>query len=300
MYQFIEGKISVLVCTSIIETGIDIPNVNTIIINKAQNFGLSQLYQIRGRVGRSDKQAFAYMLIPKGLRLSRNAYKRLKSIEKNTSLGSGYNISKSDMEIRGVGTLFGYKQSGGLSRIGYGLYSKMIKEVLQEKNILEKKFIVEPEDISVMLYYDVAIPDEYISSESIRLEFYRKLACCDDLEGFSKIEYEAENRYGPIPQSLTNLINNYKTRVYCASLGIRKCIYIKNILQLEFLPKGVAGKRDLFIPKLIQITKEQKAEPRFLPIENNILHININFKQDVDIYSFVDNILNKLLAMFLT
>lgn len=300
MYSFIEGDINVLVCTSIIETGIDIPNVNTIIINKAHSLGLSQLYQIRGRVGRSDKQAFAYMLIPKGLRLSENAYKRLKSIERNTSLGSGYNISKSDMEIRGVGTIFGYKQSGGLSQIGYGLYSKMIKEVLQEKKVVKKKFVIEPEDVSVMLYFDVAIPDEYINSESIRLEFYRKFACCDDLNGFSKIEYEVENRYGPIPQSLTNLINNYKTRVYCAKLGIKKCVFIKNSLQLEFLPNGVASKGDLFIPKLIQITEEQKAKPRFLPVDNNILHINIKLKQGVDIYSFVDNILNKLLAIFLT
>ncbi|MBC8197885.1 MAG: DEAD/DEAH box helicase [Candidatus Marinimicrobia bacterium] len=300
MYHFIEGEIDVLVCTSIIETGIDIPNVNTIIINKAHNLGLSQLYQIRGRVGRSDKQAFAYLLIPKGLRLSRNAYKRLKSIEKNTSLGSGYNISKSDMEIRGVGSIFGYKQSGGLSQIGYGLYSKMIKEVLQEKKIIKKKFVIEPEEVSVMLYFDVAIPDEYICSESIRLEFYRKFACCNELEGFSKIEYEVENRYGPIPRPLTNLINNYKTRVYCAKLGIKKCVFIKNTLQLEFLPSGVASKGDLFIPKLIQITEEQKAKPRFLPVDNNILHININLKQGVDIYSFVDNILNKLLAIFLT
>lgn len=299
MNHFIEGRIDVLVCTSIIETGIDIPNVNTIIINRAHRFGLSQLYQIRGRVGRTDKQAFAYLLIPKGFQLSINAYKRLKSIEKNTSLGSGYNISKSDMEIRGVGTIFGYKQSGGLSQIGYGLYSKMIKETLQERKIIEKIFIFEPEDISVKLFIDMAIPSEYINSEPIRLEFYRKLAKCDDFNRFSKIEYEIENRFGPIPQSFKNLINNYKTRIYCAKLGVSKCVINKHNLQFDFATQGVAGSIETFIPQLISLLQEQNTEPRFLQGDNKSLTVNIKLNKDVDIYTFVETILNKLTAIFI-
>ena len=300
MTKFIGGKIDVLVCTSIIETGIDIPNVNTVIINRAHRFGLSQLYQIRGRVGRSDKQAFAYLLIPKGFQLSKNAYKRLKSIEKNTSLGSGYNVSKSDMEIRGVGTVFGYKQSGGLSNIGYGLYSKLVKESLEKRRVLDKIFIIDPEETSVKLYIDMAIPGEYISVESVRIEFYRKLSTCDKLEDFSKIEYEMENRYGPIPSSVKNLINNYKTRVYCATLGIKKCVYSKGELHLLFLQEGVASSVDIFISKMIDLCSEQGLEPKFLPEDGSVLIVNVKLNKSIDIYIFVESILNKLTSLILT
>ena len=299
MSLFIEGKTDVLVCTSIIETGIDIPNVNTVIINRAHLFGLSQLYQIRGRVGRSDRQAFAYLMIPKGYRLSKNAYKRLKSIEKNTSLGSGYNISKSDMEIRGVGSIFGYKQSGGLSQIGYGLYSKLIKESLEDKNFVKKSFIIDPEDISVKLYIDMAIPLDYISSESIRLEFYRKLSQCDKLDHFMKIKYELENRFGPQPNSVKNLIDNYKARIYCAKLGIKSCVYSDGILQLVFLSAGVSRSIDSLIPFIVEFCAKRSITPKFLPGDREALLVNISLNKNLDIYTFLESILNKLTTLIL-
>ena len=145
MVAFISGKIDVLVCTSIIESGIDVPAANCIIINNSHLFGLSQLYQMRGRVGRGRQQAYAYLLVPKRILLSEKALKRIKSIEENTSLGSGYNISMTDMEIRGSGSLFGYKQSGGSSSMGYEMYTRMVQRVLHESGTLGSGFRILPE-----------------------------------------------------------------------------------------------------------------------------------------------------------
>ena len=121
-----------MLCTTIIESGLDVSNANTIIINNAQNFGLSQLYQIRGRVGRSHRQAYCYLLVPKGKTISENARKRLKAIEQYTSLGSGYEISLKDLEIRGAGNLFGYKQSGNIATVGFEMYCKILQEAVDE------------------------------------------------------------------------------------------------------------------------------------------------------------------------
>ena len=295
MVDFINQKVDVLVCTSIIEMGIDIPNANTIIINKAHRFGLSQLYQIRGRVGRGHNQAYAYLLVPKGHHLSKNAYRRLKNIEKNTSLGSGYNISKSDMEIRGVGSVFGYKQSGGLGRIGYSLYSKLIKESLVEKKIITNPFVVEPEDTSVMLYKDMVIPEKYISSKQIRLEFYRRLSTCDLVENFSKIEYEFSNRFGVLPQSLKNLINNYKVKIFCAKLGIKKCSYSNKKLNMVFISSGVAKHSNIFVEKFISFCSSKSVLPKFIPLDDDSISVDIYINSNIDIYTFLENILNKLL-----
>ena len=149
MVAFISGKIDVLVCTSIIESGIDVPAANCIIINNSHLFGLSQLYQMRGRVGRGHQQAYAYLLVPKRILLSEKALKRIKSIEENISLGSGYNISMTDMEIRGSGSLFGYKQSGGSSSMGYEMYTRMVQRVLHESGKLGSGFRILPEDVVV-------------------------------------------------------------------------------------------------------------------------------------------------------
>ena len=171
MNRFINKEIDVLVCTSIIETGIDIANANTVIINNAQQFGLSQLYQIRGRVGRGIKQAYAYLLLSQGRVLKKDAHRRLKVIEENTHLGAGYNISNMDLEIRGAGAVFGYKQSGQVSKVGVEYYNTLLKEAVNKK--LDRP--TTREGLGVLFYGKSLIPRHYISNDTVRLSFYTKI-----------------------------------------------------------------------------------------------------------------------------
>ena len=201
MVAFISGKIDVLVCTSIIESGIDVPAANCIIINNSHLFGLSQLYQMRGRVGRGRQQAYAYLLVPKRILLSEMALKRIKSIEENTSLGSGYNISMTDMEIRGSGSLFGYKQSGGSSSMGYEMYTRMVQRVLHESGKLGSGFRILPEDVVVELYKKRFIPEKYIAIESVRMSVYKSLTSATLVKELDDILYNLVNRFGPRSRS---------------------------------------------------------------------------------------------------
>ncbi len=246
--DFQNKKIDVLVCSSIIETGIDIPNTNTIIINRAHRFGLAQLHQIRGRVGRSHQKASALLLIPRGLSLNENAYRRLKAIEKHSGLGEGYNISSMDLEIRGSGTVFGYRQSGGVGRVGAELYTQLINQALKSKinpNVRNKMSV---DQVVIAVYNDGTIPETYIKPESIRLDFYRKLAQVNTAEAMLEVEYALENRFGPIPPLLHHLIFETKTRIRCCQLGIETVRLTSGILSFEFIREWIISHlEDIFI-----------------------------------------------------
>ena len=224
MVAFISGKIDVLVCTSIIESGIDVPAANCIIINNSHLFGLSQLYQMRGRVGRGRQQAYAYLLVPKRILLSEKALKRIKSIEENISLGSGYNISMTDMEIRGSGSLFGYRQSGGGGSVGYEMYTRLIQRTVHEVGGLESGFRILPEDVEIELYPSRYIPESYISVESVRMSIYKSLVTVFDEKGLDDILYGLVDRFGAPPASVINLINESRLRLVAARLGINSIV----------------------------------------------------------------------------
>ena len=210
MQNFLDKKIDVLLCTSIIETGIDVANANTVIVNNAHSFGLSQLYQIRGRVGRSSSQAYAYLLIPEGKNLKRDAFRRLKAIEQNTHLGAGYNISNMDLEIRGAGAVFGYKQSGGVGSVGFELYSVYIKEALTRLD--QKVVLFSPQDVIVNIFSSAVIPEDYLPSTNLRIQFYRQLNSIENMEGLLLLQKEMENRMGPTPLPLKNLFKVWKIK----------------------------------------------------------------------------------------
>lgn len=227
MRAFVRQEIDVLVSTSIIETGIDIPNANTIIINRAHLFGLSQLYQIRGRVGRGTRLAHAYLFIPNRISLNRDAFRRLKAIEENTSLGSGYNISKMDLEIRGAGTLFGYRQSGGSGGVGFELYAHFITDAIRKKAPESSETLpeIKVDDVTIRIYPDCLIPEDYIKPANIRIGFYRKLSRADTLSDLNAIEYEMQNRFGVAVESVKRLLFTTRARIECAYLGIEKITY---------------------------------------------------------------------------
>ena len=296
MNRFINKEIDVLVCTSIIETGIDIANANTVIINNAQQFGLSQLYQIRGRVGRGVRQAYAYLLLPQGRVLKSDAYKRLKAIEENTHLGAGYNISNMDLEIRGAGAVFGYKQSGGVGRVGFELYSLYIKEVLAS---LKKESVPDifPQDIIVNIYKNTIIPEEYISSPSIRISFYRKLSSVVSIENINDIENELTNRFGPTPTSIRPLIDFWKIRVIASSCGILSLEKSKGILSVILCQSFLEHSIDLIFKHLPALSKELGWEYQFKPQNNNNLCLLFNLDNDTEISSKVLVFMNKLRAI---
>ena len=200
---FFDGDISILVCSTIIESGLDVSNANCIIINEPQNLGLSQLYQIRGRVGRGPRQASCYLFIPKKTKLSEKAHRRLKTIERHTSLGSGYNIATNDLDIRGGGAVFGYKQSGQISRIGLEYYNNLLKKAVAEKT----GFLEEEKTIDVFFFGKSLIPIYYVLSESDRFLFYTKINKGLDLQSISDIEKELIDRYGKPPKETTNYLN---------------------------------------------------------------------------------------------
>jgi transcription-repair coupling factor (superfamily II helicase) len=293
MNRFINKKIDVLVCTSIIETGIDIANANTVIINNAQQFGLSQLYQIRGRVGRGIKQAYAYLLLPKGRVLKKDAYRRLKAIEENTQLGAGYNISNMDLEIRGAGAVFGYKQSGGVGGVGFELYSLYIKDVLSRLGH-EKKSALMPQDVIVNMYNNAIISEEYIPSPSIRISFYRKLSSVVSIDNINDIEGELIDRFGPTPLCVDLLINVWKMKVAASTSGVLSLEKRNGILSVILYQSILEHSVDLIFEFISEISKELDWEYHFKSQNNNNLCILFNIGNSGDISSKVLVFMDKL------
>ncbi|SCX78600.1 transcription-repair coupling factor [Alkaliphilus peptidifermentans] len=203
MLEYYEGEYDVLVCTTIIETGLDIPNVNTIIIHDADRLGLSQLYQLRGRVGRSNRQAYAYLMYEKDKVLSEVAEKRLKAIKEFTEFGSGFKIAMRDLEIRGAGNLLGGEQHGHMSAIGYDLYVKLLEEAIGE---LKGESVERFEETTIELSIDAYISDKYIINQSQKIEIYKKIASIRNKEDLYSVEEEIEDRFGDIPNSVRNLL----------------------------------------------------------------------------------------------
>ena len=220
MLDFIDYKYDILVATTIIENGIDIPRANTIIINRADNYGLSQLYQLRGRVGRSNRRAYAYLLIPSELELTPIARRRLSAIREFSDLGAGFRLAALDLELRGAGNLLGGQQSGHLDALGFDLYTKMLERTIAE---MRGEEIADETSVSINLGVDVAIPHEYISEASQRLRTYKRISSADSEETLMTIHAEIEDRYGRIPESVENLfaygrLRKLSEQVYVVSI----------------------------------------------------------------------------------
>ncbi len=217
MLDFCNGDFDVLLCTTIIENGVDIPGANTLIVQNADRFGLSQLYQLRGRVGRSNRSAFAYFTTPPARSLSEDAHKRLMAIEEFTQMGSGFKIAMRDLEIRGAGNLLGGEQHGHMSKIGYDLYCKMIKETVDENLGKAKK---ERLQTSIELKMDAYISEEYIPSESVRFAFYRKISEIVSKDEYFDICEEMKDRFGKLPLCTESLLKIAYIRAMMSDIGV--------------------------------------------------------------------------------
>ena len=244
MEKFINQKIDVLVCTTILESGIDIPNANTIIVENADRLGLAQLYQIRGRVGRSDRQAYAYITYRRDKMITEVAEKRLKAIKEFTEFGSGFKIAMRDLEIRGAGSMLGEIQHGHIDEVGYDTYCKILDEVIKE----EKGIKVEEEpEITIDINVSSFIPDSYIENTDQKMESYRNIAVCRTKEDFKNIQEDLTDRFGKMPQEVINLIEIAKLKENCKNCGIIKVIQKQNNIILYFEPE----KCTLDITKLV-------------------------------------------------
>ncbi|HHV82414.1 MAG TPA: transcription-repair coupling factor, partial [Tepidanaerobacter syntrophicus] len=231
MLGFYDHDYDVLVCTTIIESGLDIPNANTLIVTSADRLGLSQLYQLRGRVGRSNRQAFAYLTYKKDKVLSEAAEKRLSAIREFTEFGSGFKIALKDLEIRGAGNILGAEQHGHMMAIGYDLYTKLLAAAIKEL-----KGEKEEEEIRPTLEFDVNayISDEYITNASVKMEIYRKMATAETLGEIDDLEEEIEDRFGDIPEATRNLIIISKLRVLATKLKIASIIQQGEVINIKF------------------------------------------------------------------
>ena len=204
MINFMKKEYDVLVCTTIIETGIDIPNVNTMIVNNADKMGLSQLYQLRGRVGRSNKIAYAYFMYTKDKVLTEVAEKRLKALKDFTELGSGFKIAMRDLEIRGAGNMMGSSQHGHMAAIGYDLYCRMLEDTVK---LIKGEIEQEPIETTVDIKMDAYIPSSYIEDEIQKIEVYKKIAAIENMDDYTEIKEELEDRYSSIPEAVYNLMD---------------------------------------------------------------------------------------------
>lgn len=244
LMRFLEGDLDVLVATSIVENGLDIPNANTMIINNAQNFGLSDLHQMRGRVGRNNQKAFCYLLVPSYSVLTDEAQKRLKAIEEFSTIGSGFNIAMRDLDIRGAGNILGAEQSGFISEIGYDMYHKILNEAIEELKESDFKELFQQEleenkeyvkECMIETDLEVLLPDDYVSSISERLLLYKELNDTRSEEDLDQYRLRLTDRFGPIPDSTEELIRTITLRRMAKELGIEKVILKQDKMVCHFV-----------------------------------------------------------------
>ena len=259
IYDFLNKRYHMLISTKIIESGLDIPNVNTIIVNRADRFGLAELHQLRGRVGRSDRQAFAYFLVPSLNTITKKSVKRLQAIEEYTELGGGFNLSMRDLEIRGSGNLLGTEQSGYIDSVGFDLYLKMVDETVEELKQSEFKDVFqdlpkqkERSEPTVDTYFEIGIPQKYMPDQADRLSFYTALFSMINIEEVDEIKEEIEDRFGKPPAIVNRLISVAVLRFY-ASLVLLERIVIQEKRITINLPKE--DREEYYKNKFVDIMK---------------------------------------------
>ena len=284
MEDFINKKTNVLVCTTILESGIDIPNANTIIVENADRMGLAALYQIRGRVGRSDRQAYAYITYRRDKMLSEEADKRLKAIKEFTEFGSGFKIAMRDLEIRGAGSLLGEIQSGHLEQVGYDTYCTLLDEVVKEMKGIE----VEPEiDIQIDLNVTSYIPDEYIQDSAQKIEIYQNIALCKNEEDIQNVIDEIIDRFGNMPLELENLLDIARIKYMAKELYISKIASKQHSVVFTF----EQGKNEIDLQKLIKIYKNRI---KFSPGIKTMITLDIGSNNERQILNDVTEFLRQL------
>ena len=295
MYDFINGDIDVLVSTTIIETGLDIPNANTMIIHDADRLGLSQLYQLRGRVGRSNRMAYAFLLYRRDKLLQEVAEKRLAAIREFTDLGSGFKIAMRDLEIRGAGNLLGAEQHGHMEAVGYDLYCKMLNEaVKREKGELEEEEFPTSLDLNV----DAYIPESYISNEYQKLDIYKRIAAVSSEEEMDDMVEELIDRFGDIPKKVHQLLQIALLKSLAHSVYVTSVEAKQGELKIVMYEKAKVDPQK--IPLLLaawnrELQFKTETPPYFLYRKRN----QARKERDADVLELVKNLLNGIKGLLL-
>ena len=299
MLAFIEGEYDVLVATTIIESGLDISNANTIIINDSQNFGLSDLHQMRGRVGRSNKKAFCYLLTPPFINLTSEARKRLQAIVEFSDLGSGFQIAMRDLDIRGAGNLLGGEQSGFINDMGFDTYMKILNEAIEElkqedwykevvedgegasadKSVFSRQFV---KDTVVDTDLQLLIPDSYVSNLTERLLLYRELDNINKEDELALFQSKLRDRFGPLPIEVSELINVVRMRWAAMALGFEKITLKNNKMLSYFLSKQDSDYYNSPMFKAVLSYAQKTPKQTALKEQNNKLWLTIENIKSVD------------------
>ena len=268
MQDFVDGKTNVLICTTILESGIDIPNANTMIVENADRFGLAQLYQIRGRVGRSDKQAYAYITYKRDKMISEDASQRLKAIKEFTEFGSGFKIATRDLQIRGAGSMLGEIQHGHIEQIGYDMYNKLLNEIIKE---MKGEEVEKEKEVVIDLNISSYIPEEYIENSSQKIEIYQDIANARTEEDVQNIIDEIIDRYGEMPIEVNNLLEIAR---------IKNLFRKANILKLQQKQMGLIIYYEMLSDEAItNIIKNYRNKVSFSPGEKP--YITLKIEKDI-------------------
>jgi transcription-repair coupling factor (superfamily II helicase) len=292
--DFIYGEFDVLVSTTIIENGIDIPNANTIIVNDAQNYGLSDLHQLRGRVGRSDRKSYCYLLSPPDELLTSDSRRRLRAIEEFSDLGSGFNIAMQDLDIRGAGNLLGAEQSGFVADIGFETYQKILQEAIaelraegldvaglsdQEQQVVEQMHFVE--DALIEVDCEAELPDSYVSQTAEKLRLYRELDGMRSEEELQRFEARLQDRFGALPSQARELLNVVRLRWEAIRLGMERVKVKNGLMIVQFVGDDASPfyKSEVFANLLRSVT--QRPDKFVLKQHNNHLAMSVRGVADV-------------------
>ncbi|TKK64635.1 transcription-repair coupling factor [Ilyomonas limi] len=295
--DFIDRKYDVLVCTNIVESGVDIPNVNTIIVNNAHHFGLSDLHQLRGRVGRSNKKAFCYLLAPPMSTLPTDSRKRLQTLEQFSELGSGFQIAMRDLDIRGAGNLLGGEQSGFMAEIGFEMYQKILDEAVRElkrtsfKDLFKEEISKQDDyvtDCTIDTDLEILIPDDYVESITERLSLYTRLDNCEDERELQAFHAEMQDRFGPMPKPVEDLFTTVRCRRLAIDLGFEKMSLKDNTLRCYFInrPDSPYFESDLF-KRILDYLQTGTNKARLKQAGKNFLLISDDVKDMNDMHRFL-------------
>jgi transcription-repair coupling factor (superfamily II helicase) len=289
MTEFYHKKYNILVCTTIIETGIDIPTANTIVINRADKFGLAQLHQLRGRVGRSHHQAYAYLLLPNQKLLSSDAQKRIEAIKSADSLGAGFNLASNDLEIRGAGELLGDEQSGHMQKIGFSLYTEMLEEAVEglKKGRSPSRNLDLDKSIELNLRIPALIPETYLPDVHNRLIMYKRISSSKSKDELRELQVEMIDRFGLLPEPLKRLFNLTQLKIKAKKFGIKKIDANVSTGRIEFTKKTNVD--PLSIVDLVQ-----NDPTHYKLIDANQLNFSHDNSSADEKLNFITSILNKL------
>jgi len=292
MVKFVNREIDVLVCTTIIESGLDIPNANTIIITRADRLGLAETYQLRGRVGRSSEQAYAYLLVPSLEGLSRDAQRRLRALMDYNELGGGFKLAMSDLQIRGGGNILGESQSGNIAAVGYDLYLELLQKTVEDLKRKaagnEAEGVDDDLDPEINLQIQAFIPDKYIMDTDLRYLAYRKITSCHSEETLADIKDELRDRYGALPDETLNLLGIISLKEDMYDLRVKRLDRGDNSLVLSFTETT-----PLDPPRLLETINSSKGLMRLTP--DSRLVVNIEAEQPLPVINEAKKILRTLL-----